>query len=268
MTMMPPSDIRYERSRHPGWPVGRLRPGLALDLGSVRTRAWVPGRGVILDVPTVTFPGAGATYPVRRGAVVDPEGAARMLDRLLSHRLPRFARPLVVLTTPVLGGPSHREAALAALQVLRPRTVLTVPGAKAVALATRGAVSRPVVVVDVGAHLTEVALLIDGAVTDAYRTALGTTDLDASTTTHDLGRSVATMVTEMLRLDHTGQAVDALQRGVLLAGGGASHPECVYDIAGRLGAPVRPVAAPHTAALRGAALLLRSAAGHPTTCAP
>lgn len=265
MTLMPPSRTRRERGHHSGWPVGRLRPGLALDLGSARTRAWVPGRGVILDAPTVTFPGAGATYPVQRGTIVDPDGAARMLDRLLGHRLPRLGRPVVVLTTPALGGPAHREAALAALQVLRPRAVLTVPGARAVALAAHADTTHPVLVVDIGAHLTEVTLLTDGAVTDAYRTAHGTADLDASTTTTDLGRSVAAMVTETLRIDQTGQATDAVDRGLLLAGGGASRPECVHDIAGRLGAPVRPVAAPHTAALRGAALLLRSAVRHPTT---
>lgn len=39
------------------WPMCRLCPGIALDLGSSRTRAWVPGPGIILDVPTVTVEG-------------------------------------------------------------------------------------------------------------------------------------------------------------------------------------------------------------------
>lgn len=250
------------------WPARWSGPGLAIDLGSARTRAWAPGRGAVLDVPTVTFPGTGATYPVQRGAVVDPAGAARMLDRLLARHLPRFGRPLIVLTTPVLGGPHYRRAALAALEVLRPRDVLTVPGAKAVALAAGGDVSRPLLVVDLGAHLTEVTLLTDGAVTDAYRTALGTADLDGSTTVRDLGRAVAEMVTDMLRADPTGQTVDALDHGILLAGGGALRPECSHHITGLLCASTRPVAAPHTAAVRGAARLLQPASGHPAAAIP
>lgn len=245
-------------------PARRLRTGLAIDLGSARTRAWAPGRGVILDAPTVTFPGAGAMYPVQRGAVVDAAGTARMLDRLLGRYLPRFGRPLIVLTTPVLGGLDNRRAALTALEVLRPQTVLTLPSAKAVALGARGDISRPLLVVDVGAHLTEVALLTDGAVTDAYRTALGTSDLDGTTTARDLAQSVAEMVNDMLRLDRTGKTLQALQHGVLLAGGGALRPECTYHITGHLGASVRLVPAPHTAALRGAARFLESAPRRPS----
>ncbi|CAM5652356.1 hypothetical protein STENM223S_08038 [Streptomyces tendae] len=50
-------------TRHRPWPLCRRCGGVALDLGSARTRAWVAGRGMILDVPTVTFPGAGAVTP-------------------------------------------------------------------------------------------------------------------------------------------------------------------------------------------------------------
>nr|WP_275558251.1 hypothetical protein [Streptomyces sp. 5-6(2022)] len=100
-------------------------------MGSARTRAWLAGRGMVLDVPTITFPGARAVYPIQRGAIVDVPGTARMLDRLLSHRLPRLTRPLVVVTTPVLDGPAFRERARTAVEVLRPRAVLTVGGTHA-----------------------------------------------------------------------------------------------------------------------------------------
>ncbi|MCF2434965.1 hypothetical protein LV779_11080 [Streptomyces thinghirensis] len=95
-------------ARHRPWPMCRQCSGVALDMGSARARAWVSGRGMILDVPTVTFPGAGAVYPIQRGSIVDTQGTARMLDRLLGHRLPRFARPLVVVTAPVLDGFAYR----------------------------------------------------------------------------------------------------------------------------------------------------------------
>ncbi|MFC9672706.1 rod shape-determining protein [Streptomyces sp. NPDC056949] len=250
--------------RHIPWLADRLAGGLAIDLGSARTRAWMPGHGVILDVPSVTFPGAGpATYPIQHGTIVDPDGTARMLDRLLARRVPRRGRPLIVLTTPVPSGAGHRAAALTALEVLRPRAVLTVPTAKAIALAVRADLGRPLLVVDVGAHLTEVALLTDGAVTDAYRTALGTTDLDATTTVHELTEAVVSMLTSMVRLDRTTQARGALKRGVLVAGGGALRPELTDHLAHRLHTSVQPVPAPQTAALRGAAEFLRSAQRHP-----
>ncbi|MFJ6573266.1 rod shape-determining protein [Streptomyces sp. NPDC091292] len=246
------------------WRVRPSRTGVALDLGSARTRAWMSGRGVVLDVPTVTFADRTATYPVRRGVVVDPEGAALMLERLLSHRLPRFGRPLVVLTLPVPSGAAHRSAALTALEVLRPRTVLTVPTARAVALGACADLTRPLLVVDVGAHLTEVALLTEGAVTDAYRATLGTSDLDATTTYDDLIGAVAGMVTETLRRDRTVRSVEALVRGVLLSGGGALHPDFAPGLAKELNAPVDAVPAPDTAALRGAARVLTSAHRHPS----
>ncbi|PZT70710.1 hypothetical protein DN402_06615 [Streptomyces sp. SW4] len=252
----------------PRRPAGRPGCGVALDLGSARTRAWIAGRGLIVDVPTVTFPGTGAAHPVQRGTIVDVDGTARMLHRLLGHRLPRFTRPLVVVTAPVLAGVAFRERARAAAQVLRPRAVLTVPGARAVALGAGADLSRPLLVVDIGAHLTEVVLLMEGEVFDARRTALGTADLPDSTTPAELGEAVVTMVTSMLRPDGTGLApslaVEALARGALLAGGGALRPEITCRLADRLHASLRVVPSPHTAAVRGAARLLDSAHAHPS----
>ncbi|MEU6389542.1 hypothetical protein [Streptomyces sp. NPDC046939] len=254
--------------RHRSWPWCRRCSGVALDLGSARTRAWTSGRSMILDVPTVTFPGDGATYPIQRGTIVDTPGTARMLDRLLRPRLPRLGRPLLILTTPVLGGPAYRAEARSAVEILRPRTVLTVPTARAVAAAADADLTEPLLVVDIGAHLTEVTLLADGAVTDARRTALGTSDLDSLAPPEPLVEAVATMVSGMLDEDHTFQTRDAVERGALLAGGGALRPDIAWHLTGRLRAPVRLVPAPHTAAVRGAAKLLQAAHAHPSAAAP
>jgi rod shape-determining protein MreB len=268
--------------RHRSWPWCRQCSGIALDLGSARTRAWTSGRRMILDVPTVTFDGGGAGYPIRRGAIVDTPGTAGMLDRLLGHRLPRFGRPLLILTAPVLGGVAYRAQARIAVEVLRPRTVLTVPTARAVAAAADADPSRPLLVVDIGAHLTEVALLAGGAVLDARHTTLGTSDLatsepatsDPGTTTitdTTITHSIVAMVTAMLEEDRTSRTLEALRRGPLLAGGGALLPGIGHGLAGQLHTPVQPVPAPHTAAVRGAALLLRAAHAHrnrPPTAGP
>lgn len=249
--------------RHRPWPLCRTCCGIALDMGSARTRAWIAGRGLVLDVPTVTFPGSGVVYPIRRGTIVDTAGAARMLRRLLGHRLPGGARPLVVVTAPVLDGVAYRAQARAAVEVLRPSSVLTVPGARAVALGAGADLSRPLLVVDVGAHLTEVVLLSDGAVVDAHRTALGTSDLDTLPPDR-ITEAVTGMVTTMLRQDRTPLTADAVRGGVLLAGGGALRPEIGYRLARELRAPLRTVTAPHTAAVRGAAAVLRAAHTHPS----
>ncbi|MEU2494971.1 rod shape-determining protein [Streptomyces sp. NPDC007883] len=260
---MSAAPLRRGPAGHRPWPCCRRCPGIALDLGSARTRVWIAGRGTILDVPTVTFPGAGAVHPIRRGAIVDTPGTARMLERLLGNRLPRLGRPLVVVTAPVLDGVAFRAEALTAVRVLRPRTVLTVPTARAVALAAGADLCRPLMVVDIGAHVTEVVLLSDGAVLDARRTALGTRDLDATTTADRITGAVADMITAMLRQDRTSLTLDAIQGGLLLAGGGALRPEIVHRLTGQLHAPVRAVPAPHTAAVRGAARLLEAARTHP-----
>ncbi|TRO56546.1 rod shape-determining protein [Streptomyces sp. IB201691-2A2] len=262
--MTTPREPRPLTARHRSWPWCRQCSGIALDLGSARTRAWASGRRMILDVPTVTFPGRSATYPIQRGAIVDTPGTARMLDRLLGHRMPRLGRPLLILTTPVLGGVAYRAEARTAVEVLRPRTVLTVPTPRAVAMAADADLTRPLLVVDIGAHLTEVALLADGAVIDARHTALGTSDLDSLTPPAQIADAVVEMVTTMLEQDHTSQTLDALQRGALLAGGGALRPDITYRLTNRLHAPVAPVPAPHTAAVRGAAKLLQAAHTHPS----
>ncbi|MFH9011762.1 rod shape-determining protein [Streptomyces sp. NPDC017943] len=253
MTALPVrSAARHRFGRH---------SGIALEMGSARTRVWLLGRGLISDVPTVTF-GTDTRCPVQRGTIIDPAGCARMLERLLGHRLPRFTAPHVVVTTPVLGGPAYRDAARAAVEVLRPRTVLTVPTARAIALAAGAGRTRPLLVVDVGAHLSEVVLLADTGVVDARRTALGTSDLDA-TPPERVGDAVADMVSAMLRQDGGSLTADALSRGVLLAGGGALRPDITYHLTARLQTAVRVVPAPHTAAVRGAAQHLLAARSRP-----
>lgn len=251
---------------HPdtAWPLCPRCSGVALDLGSARIRALPAGGGRVLDVPTVTSEGPGTGRPLRRGTFGDTAGTARLLERLLSRRLPRSGRPLVILTAPVLGGVSYRADARAAVEVLRPRTVLTVPTARAVALTAGADLSRPVLVVDIGAVVTEVVLLADGAVLDARRTALGTSDLDGAPGATELIDAVVAMVTRMREEDTTSYAADALRRGVLVAGGGALVPGLTHRLAGRLGARATTVPAPHTAAVRGAATLLRAAGNHPS----
>lgn len=241
--------------------------GIALDMGSAHTRAWIAGSDVVIGVLTVTFPCTGAVYPIQRGTIIDTLGCARMPQRLLGHRPPRFTRPMVIVTARVLDGVAYRAQARAALDVLRPRSVLTVPSARDIAMASGADMAHPLMVVDVGAHLTEVVPLCYGDVTDARRTAPGTSDLDENTPSEHIAAAGASMLPAMLRQDRTSFTVDALHRGVLLAGG-PLRPEITSYFTGRLHAPLSVVPAPHTAAVRGAAKLLKAARTHPAVSNP
>lgn len=242
----------------------RRSPAIALDLGSARTRVWTQGHETILDVPTATHHGTATPGPIHRGAIVDPAALTMLVSRLLTDRLPAGARPVVVFTTPVLSGVRHHTAVIGALQILRPRSVLAIDGVKAIALDSGADLSEPLLVVDIGAHLSEVALLTDGTVTAACRGTMGTSDLAAGSPA-ELVTAVTTMITKMLRDHPQPQLVDALDRGPLLAGGGALHPELTHHLAARLHGPVQPVPRPHTAAVRGAACAARSAQHHPAS---
>ncbi|MFD3655571.1 hypothetical protein [Streptomyces sp. NPDC058620] len=57
----------------------RATRGLAIDLGSSRTRAWVPGQGLVPDPLTEDASGR----PVRRGRITDRESCGRLLGRLM-----------------------------------------------------------------------------------------------------------------------------------------------------------------------------------------
>jgi|1186.fasta_scaffold02692_4 rod shape-determining protein MreB len=251
--------------RHGAWSWGRPSLGVAIDLGSARTRVWIPTQGLVADTPTLaSSPAEGISHPVRRGSIVDVDGAARLLHRLVhGHRNGTAPLGTVVLTVPALHTAADRDAAMAAVQLLEPRNVLTIETAKAAAIGANADFVAPLLVVDIGAHLIEVAVLWDGTVVAASSTLLGTSDLTGCVTTGDLVQAVLDMVTDLLHSDCAPQVVDALDTGPLLTGGGTLQPAIVYQLSKRLASPVRPVPMPHTAAVRGAARAVLAAHRHP-----
>ncbi|WP_344234321.1 rod shape-determining protein [Kribbella hippodromi] len=241
----------------------RLVSGIAIDLGSARTRIWTTEHGLTADVPTRVPGTSGRGGLVCRGEIVNAAATASLLTTLLGRETatPATHRLTVVAVVPVLGGERQRRGMRAALEVLGPAAVVMLDGVKAVAFGARAGVADPLLVVDVGAQLIEVALLTDGSVVEARSTPLGVDDLSAA----EVVEEVADAVLGLLQGDCCGQVVDALDRGVLLAGGGALRPEITYKLSRRIGATVRPAPAPHTAAVRGAATALQANHRHPGT---
>lgn len=241
-----------------------LTRGLALDLGSSRTRAWIPGQGVVADTgsdPAGDYGHGGR--PVRRGRIVDPESCGRMLGRIADTALGADrSDTVIVLSHPVLAGPGHRAAARDLLTALGPSRVIVLDSARAAAACAGPQDGGPLLVVDIGADLTEATLLVDGRVRDARLAETGTSDLEPGEAPLAIVRAVSDMVMGMWHQDRHGALLGALRRRPLLAGGGALRPDVTHRTALRLGVPVRLSDDPATTVVRGAGLILSSVLRH------
>jgi rod shape-determining protein MreB len=220
---------------------------------------------LVVDAPTMTTSPTDVSYPIARGRITDVAGTARMLDRLLLGRTSRLAPQLemIVMTVPVLCSEADRHGLLAAVEILQPRTVITIDSVKAAAIGAKTDLVEPLLVIDLGAHLTETAVLANGSVIEARRMPHGTADLRTSITIDNLVDRIRAMVADLLRHDCGPQVVDALDRGPLLAGGGALLPAITYQLSKQLSCPVQPAPAAYTVALRGASAIVLAAHRHP-----
>jgi rod shape-determining protein MreB len=234
-----------------------------VDLGSARVKLWAPDRRGPVEVRMADGDG---TVLVRRGAIIDVAAIASLLEDLLPVRAHR--KSVVMATTPVGCGDAYRSDLREAFEILDPRRVLTIDGVKAAALGARADLTGSVLVVDIGAQLTQVALLAAGHVIRAHRTALGLSDLGSTVSPADLVQAISAAAVQMLDDDCGPRVVDALDRGILLTGGGALRPELIDKLAQQLGARVRPAPAPITAAVRGAGLALQATCRHPGSMNP
>ncbi|MER6119098.1 rod shape-determining protein [Streptomyces sp. NPDC001743] len=254
--------VHRQSRRHPQYE--GLTRGLALDLGSSRTRAWVPGQGVVADTgsdPAGDYGHGGR--PVRRGRIVDTESCGRMLGLIADTALGADrSDTVIVLSLPVLAGSGHRVAARDLLTALGASRVIVLDSARAAAACAGPQDGGPLLVLDIGAELTEATLLVDGRVRDARLAETGTSDLEPGEPPTAVIRAVLDMVMEMWRQDRHGALLGALRKGPLLAGGGALRPDVTHRIALRLGVAVRLPDDPATTVVRGAGLILGSVLHH------
>lgn len=116
---------------------GVFKDDIAIDLGTATTLVWVPGKGVILDEPSVVAvsnkngvrkvlavgetaksmlgrtPDDIATIrPLRDGVIADFIAAEEMLRQFISRakRRMRFRRPRVLICVPASSTPVERRA--------------------------------------------------------------------------------------------------------------------------------------------------------------
>jgi rod shape-determining protein MreB and related proteins len=245
----------YVSGTSTGVSVAREPAAVAVDLGSGDTRIWAPGRPT-LGVPTISNSLTNPTRLVRRGRIADAAGYEQLLTRLLR----RFHRPMpsgavVVACRPVLATAEDDDAARRLLTaVFAPSRLLFIDTVRAAAIGA-GATPGVLLVVDVGAQLTEVAVLNGGGVVAARRAEVGAMDLIAPTEPGPIVHTIVDLVADLRRDRRCLDLMDTVaRRGLLLVGGAAARPELAARAAGALGMPVRPAARPRVAAVRGAGL--------------
>jgi rod shape-determining protein MreB len=232
-----------------------------VDLGSRTVGVWAAHRGTISGSWDDESAATGTL--VRRGRVVDIDGCTSLLTHLVRrYPLPVPDGAVVVACRPVLATEADQEATRRVLDaVFAPTRLVFIDTVRAAAVGS-GAAAGTLLVVDIGAELTEVALLQDGRVRAARRTEIGTRDLTRGATVDLIGDNVLRHIDDLRAGPDASAVVTALARGILLVGDGAVHPGLATAVSGMLRVRVHRAAAPRTAALNGAGLAAMSLLRH------
>jgi rod shape-determining protein MreB len=191
----------------------------------------------------------------------------------LSQLIRRYSDPIppgsvVVVCRPVLATMAEQDAIRRVVAgVLAPSRVLFIDTVRAAAIGA-GAAAGGLLIADIGAELTEVAVLDHGRVKVARRAGIGTRDRARGAPTDLVAHATTRMINE-LRHDPVAPAAvpAALTRGLVVVGDGAMKPDLSLQIATTLRIRVRSAASPRAAALSGAGLAAMAVARHPAAAA-
>lgn len=234
---------------------------LAVDLGSATAGVWAARRGTVSGPCGDLFASAGSL--VRRGRVVDVDACAVFLSQLIG----RYADPIpaggvAVACRPVLASAEDQAMTRRVLEaVFQPSRLVFIDTVRAAAIGS-GAAAGTLLVADLGAQLTEVALLENGRIIAARRAEIGTRDLLRGATVDVIVDNVARHLDD-LRGTAASELATATKRGMLLVGDGALHPDLSRTLSAALRLHTHRAAAPRTAALNGAGLAAMSLLHHP-----
>jgi rod shape-determining protein MreB len=184
----------------------RLRPGVAIDLGTVNTLVYVSGRGIVLEEPSaiaidrgtgrVAAVGEAADalagkdpqdidviHPLRDGVIADLEASTAMLQGFLRRaRLRRgLLRGMAVVCVPSGATWVERRSLAAAVEAQRPRCTVRLVDEPVAAAAGAGfgrADGSGAFMVDIGGGTTETAVLAGGHVVRVRSLRLGGNAMD------------------------------------------------------------------------------------------
>lgn len=248
---------------------GRTTAGIpvtvAVDLGSEFFGVWASQRGRVGGPAGKTARSVGTI--VRRGRIVDRRSVVTVLRDLVA----RFDEPvphggIVVAGRPVLSTPADQHTLRTVVdEVLQPSRVLFIDNVRAAAIGS-GAAAGTLLMADIGAQLSEVALLSNGRTAAARRVEIGTRDMGRGAGLDAVVTLIGNLVAELCR-DSAGHAglSTARARGLIIVGDGALQHGLTARLGETLGMPVHCAASPRTAALTGAKLAARAAMRHPPT---
>jgi rod shape-determining protein MreB len=163
-----------------------LTTDLAIDLGTANTCVYAPGRGIVLNEPSVVAfntvssrveavgtaakemlgrtPGhMVAIKPLRDGVIADFEAAEKMLAYFVrkAHRRSSWVRPRVVIGVPAEITPVERRAVQESAYRARASEVHLVDEAMAAAVGTGMPITEPTgnMIVDIGGGTTDIAVI-------------------------------------------------------------------------------------------------------------
>jgi rod shape-determining protein MreB and related proteins len=171
-----------------------LWSGVAVDLGTVNTLVYMPGRGVVLDEPSVLAvrratgdlvavgSSAAALWgrapsdvevikPLHDGVISDPDACSLMLQGFLGRvwRRHRFGRLGALVCVPGCATDVERRALVVALSDGRPHfhvTLVEEPVAAALGSAVELDGGNAVLIVDIGGGTTEMGVVVGGGTTE------------------------------------------------------------------------------------------------------
>ena len=189
----------------------RLRPGVAIDLGTVNTLVYVSGRGVVLEEPSgiaidqttgkVIAVGEAAdaltgkeprdimvVHPLRDGVIADLDAATAMLQSFLGRVRLRRGTPRASAVVCVPSGATwvERRSLVAAVEAQQPRyraRLVDEPVAAAAGAGFGRTDGSGAFVVDIGGGTTEAAVLAGGHVVRARSLRLGGNTMDEAIVT-------------------------------------------------------------------------------------
>jgi len=247
---------------------------VAIDLGTVNTIVYVPGRGIVIEEPTAIAvsretgqlvsvgaeadglagkepQGVDVVHPLRDGVIADLDATAVMLQAFLRlAQLPRrIGRLPAVICLPVESSPVERRAVVAAAEAIKPRCAVQLIDEPVAAAAGAGidlAAGAGSFVVDIGGGTTEVAVLAGSHVVRARSLRVGGNAMDDAITKavreeHGLliGRNAARNLKATLGLA-AGPLTDAETVGV---DGARRIPRVVRVSAGLVSTAIEPAVA-------------------------
>ena len=233
---------------------------VGIDLGTARTKICLSGAGIVLDEPTLAaYDGSGAVIaaghdawvasetgparlqvPVRGGVIGDPVGCVHTIRLLLRKaRVTTTDGRDIAVSLPATANARDASVLTAVMASATGGRITAVQSTLAASIGSGIGVEEawPHAVLDLGAGVTELAVIADGQVLAVSALRMGIRDYD------DDSEPAEGRIVELLRrvLNDIPERVagDVAAGDLLLVGGGASQPELAARLSRALGMPVR-----------------------------